>query len=1217
MNTYQTRAAYQQIGTEESTRKKAFEIGHHDVEMLAAPRGEDKRDTGLPAGLKAMVALLVLLCGGLLIANVTGNAHSQPVAAAGSNGVAGGIIPGPSVEGKTSDSALFDKEGRYILHDYDTRKPMSNFLAGLGGFWGVPMWAFYVNRGQGLTCFGIQNKDQPIAKFSTAEKAYQETPFTGFRTFVKGEKDGKSFEHMPFFPTTNSKTTTRDMKIGMNEMEIEEVAKDIGLQTNVLYYTVPLEDFPHMVRKTTFSNLDDSEELSLEVLDGLAHLIPSGLGNTQLDSMGRTMEAWMNVYNMPESENTLPFFHISQGTADTSTVQIIKDGHFAVAFIEDDDASEGDLHEPLPFVVDPTLVFETDTTLTNPSGFFGDDVPELADYLAQEQGFSSRTPCAFTGATVTIPPGKSVTIISVYGHAADVDEFEDKHSPKVRAAGYTQKARKNAKDVVKAITDKVTTKTGSELFNKYVEQDFLDNVLRGGLPTMIGSGEDAKVYHTFSRIHGDLERDYNYFQIEPTYFSQGPGNFRDVNQNRRMDLFHTPEVGDFNIRMFLSFCQADGFNPLTVATTNLRVPADKIDSVIEQLQIPQDHVKVMKSLIGKAFRIGQLFDDMKKDAITPGVDRETVLEIVASAATQEFAAQFAQNGFWADHWTYTLDLVDNFVSIYPDKEEDLLYDAEPVPFYMSPAVVKARADRYTLVDDPDDAGEKTIRVMNAIAGFDDADFPPLRKAALQTIWGSSSFIGDTAGAGGVWQRTSSGSVMTVSPLAKFVILGMLKFSSLDPEGMGVEMEGGKPGWNDAMNGLPGIVGSGMPETYEMMRIVRYTRDSIKKFDKGVSVPGEFGIFVRAMKVALDKFKGSAKDKQAEFDYWDESNNAREAYRAATIVTFTGATEDFDADYLVDLLTDMEEKSMAGVKKAVATTKSGMSPSYFYYECTDYEVVGSVWGTQATSGSSSDTPKVKAKAFKRHTLPIFLEGPTRHLKVVETQHERKMIYDNVYLSKMYDSKLNMYMICESLKSMSQDIGRMMAFSPGWLENQSIWLHMSYKYYLEILRAGLYEQFFTEIKSGLVPFMDNEVYGRSPLEASSFIVSSAFPDSRMHGQGFLARLSGSTAEFLSMWALMVAGPTPFVLTDDDTLALKLSPILPSWLFTDKGTVEFSFLGSVPVTYHNPDGGNTWEMTVQNVKVTLSDGTVKEFEGGDVDEETSLAVRDKDVKKIDVYY
>lgn len=94
----------------------------------------------------------------------------------------------------------------------------------------------------------------------------------------------------------------------------------------------------------------------------------------------------------------------------------------------------------------------------------------------------------------------------------------------------------------------------------------------------------------------------------------------------------------------------------------------------------------------------------------------------------------------------------------------------------------------------------------------------------------------------------------------------------------------------------------------------------------------------------------------------------------------------------------------------------------------------------------------------------------------------------------------------MPGLSQEIGRMMAFSPGWLENQSIWLHMSYKFLLELLRGGLYEEFYQDIKTGLVPFMDNKVYGRSPLEASSFIVSSAFPDKKLHGAGFLARLSG---------------------------------------------------------------------------------------------------------------
>jgi hypothetical protein len=36
----------------------------------------------------------------------------------------------------------------------------------------------------------------------------------------------------------------------------------------------------------------------------------------------------------------------------------------------------------------------------------------------------------------------------------------------------------------------------------------------------LGDSEDPKIFHTFSRIHGDIERDYNNFQIDTTYYSQ-------------------------------------------------------------------------------------------------------------------------------------------------------------------------------------------------------------------------------------------------------------------------------------------------------------------------------------------------------------------------------------------------------------------------------------------------------------------------------------------------------------------------------------------------------------------------------------------------------------------------------------------------------------------------------------------------------------------------
>lgn len=525
----------------------------------------------------------------------------------------GGSIVVPDNVAATAD---FDALGRFVMKNYDTAKPMSDFLSGLGGIWGVPMWAFFVNRGQGITSFGRQNKDGAIEKFVTAEKAYQETPFTGFRTFVKGQRAGKPFTHMPFFPrsTPDGETShiTRNMMIAPHEMEIEEVEPTLGLQTNVLYFTVPDEDYPSLVRRTTFTNLNPSQPLQLEVLDGLAKLIPAGLNNGGLDAMGRTFEAYMRVYNVDTDGGPIiePFFHATQSTADTAQVDLINDGQFVVAFLDESDEpaaalnaaaenptakangvqmsssgglaiGEDALHPQLGLIVDPSVVFDTDTSLLEPRAFFAKDAPMMNSFLTQPQGTTARTPCAFAGAKLTIPGGKRVTITSIYGHADSLDAFVSRISPKVRTPGYVNDRRAAARDLVGDITKTVVTSTASHIFDEYIAQDYLDNILRGGLPIVLGDSDKPKIFHTFSRIHGDIERDYNNFQIDTSYFSQGPGNFRDVSQNRRLDVLLQPLVKDFNVRMFLSFVQADGYNPLTVAGTLFKVPADQLEGLIK------------------------------------------------------------------------------------------------------------------------------------------------------------------------------------------------------------------------------------------------------------------------------------------------------------------------------------------------------------------------------------------------------------------------------------------------------------------------------------------------------------------------------------------------------------------------------------------------------------------------------------------------------------
>lgn len=238
-----------------------------------------------------------------------------------------------------------------------------------------------------------------------------------------------------------------------------------------------------------------------------------------------------------------------------------------------------------------------------------------------------------------------------------------------------------------------------------------------------------------------------------------------------------------------------------------------------------------------------------------------------------------------------------------------------------------------------------------------------------------------------------------------------------------------------------------------------------------------------------------------------------------------------------------------------------------------------------------------------------------MKTVSETEKLQEIYTSVKQSELYDSYLQMFKISGSLKQMGQEIGRMVAFSPGWLENESIWLHMSYKFYLELLRGKLYDAFYLEISTGLVAFMDSNRFGRSPLEAASFIVSSAFPDKKLYGAGFLARLSGSTAEFLSMWIILTHGHQPFYLNEQNELMLKLSPVLAKWLFYEDHTASFTFLGKIHVIYHNPLMLDTWNLKPMTYVMTMNTEEVITIQGEALTSEYALKIRNLEVRQIDV--
>ena len=51
------------------------------------------------------------------------------------------------------------KRGRekLIMKDYGRKSTFASFLPGIAGIQGIPIWCYYVNRGQGVVSFGVES----------------------------------------------------------------------------------------------------------------------------------------------------------------------------------------------------------------------------------------------------------------------------------------------------------------------------------------------------------------------------------------------------------------------------------------------------------------------------------------------------------------------------------------------------------------------------------------------------------------------------------------------------------------------------------------------------------------------------------------------------------------------------------------------------------------------------------------------------------------------------------------------------------------------------------------------------------------------------------------------------------------------------------------------------------------------------------------------------
>ena len=494
-------------------------------EELTPLRGGDippsKKPRGWSVGsiLPIAAGLVAVILGGIILSRVVMGEWTE---------VKKGRSPGT-----IDPQSLYDELGRFVMEDYDAQPPFSDFLPGLAGYYGKPLYAFYVNRGQGIASFGFESKEYPIMEFNSANKAYQTTALTGFRTFIQGSRSKRdSFLVEPFSPTSTrfpgmeETTPKRTMFVGANEMQLQERDDRNKIETNVTFIVLPEEDFGAFVKRTTVSNLDKKRPLTISMLDGLAKIEPAG---GKLDSllkhMGRTLEGFMGVYSPYDDTLTMPYFRLSSQPSDTASVVVQEAGHWVLSVLEKD-PSDGQL---LPIVYDSSKVFAEDTTLVRPAALFDKSIPTI---VSEPQYGAAKTSSAFGALeSVVIPPGKSVTVSTFFGRSNNILEVPV-IARRLIQTGFVSYKVKRTREIITQITAGVETKTSNPLLDGHTQQMFLDNSLRGGIPGILGDVDDdarmrnadednrVKVFHLFSRIHGDLERDYNNFMIAPTFFSE-------------------------------------------------------------------------------------------------------------------------------------------------------------------------------------------------------------------------------------------------------------------------------------------------------------------------------------------------------------------------------------------------------------------------------------------------------------------------------------------------------------------------------------------------------------------------------------------------------------------------------------------------------------------------------------------------------------------------
>ena len=125
--------------------------------------------------------------------------------------------------------------------------------------------------------------------------------------------------------------------------------------------------------------------------------------------------------------------------------------------------------------------------------------------------------------------------------------------------------------------------------------------------------------------------------------------------------------------------------------TSFTVYPENIEEAVDKAWDNQD---ALKELLTKPYTPGSLLKFVEQKGIKLKGTPKEFLDHVVRLSQTNINAEFGE-GYWSDHWTYNLDLVESYLAVYPDMEKSLLYHDNTYTYFESKVLINPRIKRYT------------------------------------------------------------------------------------------------------------------------------------------------------------------------------------------------------------------------------------------------------------------------------------------------------------------------------------------------------------------------------------------------------------------------------------------------------------------------------------------------------------------------------------------